>query len=70
MRVLNDIDRFHLDHGRRAAPARSWATAARTSSRRCSDKLVEHKQYIAEHGLDLPEIRDWKWNDGKGNYVD
>ena len=22
------------------------------------DKLVEHKQYIAEYGLDMPEIRD------------
>jgi xylulose-5-phosphate/fructose-6-phosphate phosphoketolase len=25
------------------------------------DKLVEHRQYIAEYGVDLPEVADWKW---------
>ena len=25
------------------------------------DILIDHKQYIAKHGEDLPEIRSWKW---------
>ena len=51
MRVLNDIDRFHL---------------VIDVVQRMNDKLVEHRQYIKDHGVDLPEIREWKWNNGKG----
>jgi xylulose-5-phosphate/fructose-6-phosphate phosphoketolase len=26
-----------------------------------SYKLVEHKQYIHDNGIDLPEVSGWKW---------
>jgi xylulose-5-phosphate/fructose-6-phosphate phosphoketolase len=60
MVVMNDMDRFHLvadviDRVPQLGPRAAYAKQA------IRDKLIEHKQYIATHGEDLPEIRDWKW---------
>jgi xylulose-5-phosphate/fructose-6-phosphate phosphoketolase len=60
MVVLNDLDRYRLAldailriprlaDQRDAATARYWATMQR------------HKLYIGEHGDDMPEVRDWRW---------
>ncbi len=60
MTVLNDLDRFHLagDVVERVPRLRRIGAHFMQFVR---NKLVEHKQYICEHGDDLPEIRDWKW---------
>lgn len=65
MRVLNDIDRFHLViDAVRYLP--QLGNKGAYLVQRMEDKLVEHKQYIRDYGTDLPEIRDWRWNDGQG----
>ncbi len=60
MTVLNELDRFHLaaDAIDRVPRLRHTNAHAQQSLRK---KLFEHKQYIYEHGDDMPEIRDWKW---------
>ena len=61
MAVLNDLDRYHLAQdvirrlpglGERVAPL----------IRQLDEKLTQHKAYIYEHGLDMPEVRDWRWS--------
>ena len=60
MAVLNGLDRFHLaiDVIDRVPRLRDVGAHLK---QRLRDKLVEHKQYITEHGDDMPEVRDWKW---------
>jgi xylulose-5-phosphate/fructose-6-phosphate phosphoketolase len=60
MVVMNDLDRFHLvmdviDRVPQLGPGAAYVKQA------LFDKLVDHKRYIAEHGEDLPEIRNWRW---------
>ncbi len=60
MTVLNDIDRFHLviDVIDRVPQLGAKVAHVKQEMR---DKLLEHKQYIHQHGDDMPEVRDWKW---------
>jgi xylulose-5-phosphate/fructose-6-phosphate phosphoketolase len=62
MTVLNDLDRFHLAGDVIDRVPRLRNSAAR-QKQMLRDKLIEHKLYIAEHGDDMPAIRDWRWPD-------
>ncbi len=60
MVVLNELDRFHLvgdviDHVPRLKNTAAYARQA------LRDHLVEHRRYVVAHGIDMPEVRDWRW---------
>jgi xylulose-5-phosphate/fructose-6-phosphate phosphoketolase len=64
MVVRNDLDRFHLvmdvvdrvpKLGYRAAHLRQLMRG----------KLTDHKHYIVQRGEDMPEVRDWIWQDSR-----
>lgn len=60
MTVLNDLDRFHLviDTLDRLPQLKDRATYLKQE---LHNKLIEHKNYIRKEGMDMPEIRNWKW---------
>ncbi len=64
MTVLNELDRFHLvmDAINRLPQTGDRGIYLKKQLR---DKLVEHRQYIGQHGRDMPEVRDWIWGGEK-----
>jgi len=60
MTVLNGLDRFHLAGDAVDRVPRLLRVSA-PFQHNLRVRLSQHKQYIYEHGDDLPEIRDWKW---------
>jgi xylulose-5-phosphate/fructose-6-phosphate phosphoketolase len=61
MTVLNELDRFHLVMDSIDRLPQTGAQGVYLKQR-LSDTLIAHRQYIAEHGEDLPEIRNWQWS--------
>jgi len=60
MVVRNDLDRFHLladviDRVPKLSRVGAYVKQF------VSEKLIEHREYITRHGIDMPEISDWKW---------
>ncbi len=62
MVVRNDMDRYHLaeDVVDRLPKLGARAAYFRQAIR---DRLIEHRQYIEEHGEDMPDITGWRWHD-------
>src|SRR5262249_24359698 len=60
MVVLNRMDRFTLvnDVIERVPMLGERAAYAKQAIR---DKLLDHKNYIAQYGDDMTDVRDWTW---------
>ncbi|HJC16128.1 MAG TPA: phosphoketolase family protein [Candidatus Fusicatenibacter intestinigallinarum] len=61
MRVQNEIDRFNLVKDVIMHLPQLGNKGAHLIQK-MNDKLIEHKQYIAEYGQDLEEVRNWEWH--------
>jgi len=68
MVVRNDLDRFHLvgDVIDRVPNVGPRAAHVKQGLR---DRLIEHREYICEHGDDMPLVKNWSWR-GKGATVE
>lgn len=60
MKVQNKIDRYHivldaLKYLDKLGNRKSFLV------QECQNKLIEHKLYIIDHGIDIEEVRNWHW---------
>ncbi|HEO2723796.1 TPA: phosphoketolase family protein [Streptococcus agalactiae] len=62
MRVMSELDRFHLAQD---AALDSLGHEAQAFSDEMNQMVAYHKDYIREHGDDIPEVQNWKWENIK-----
>ena len=60
MRVQNKIDRFNITKDIIKKLPQIGNKGAHIINL-MDDKLIEHKEYIKEYGIDMEEIRNWTW---------
>jgi xylulose-5-phosphate/fructose-6-phosphate phosphoketolase len=60
MTVMNDLDRYHLAGDVVDRVPRLQRVGAHFQQF-LRNKLVEHKQYVREHGDDMPQVKNWTW---------
>ena len=60
MTVLNRLDRFHLAADAIARVPRMLDRAGHVQQH-LRDRLLEHRAFVQLHGIDIPEIANWRW---------
>ncbi len=60
MRVLNELDRFHLAKDA-VLSMPTYAVKGAYFAQRMDDMVAKHNAYIRENGTDMPEVTNWKW---------
>ncbi|MGT2951167.1 phosphoketolase [Streptococcus cuniculi] len=58
MRVMSELDRFHLAQD---AALATLGQEAHDFAEKMDQTVAYHKEYIREHGDDIPEVQNWKW---------
>ncbi len=61
MTVLNGLDRFHLVLDAIKQLPQLGEKGAKLKQM-IENKLIEHTKYVDKNGIDMPEIRNWKWS--------
>ena len=69
MTVMNELDRFHLvidvcnkveTECNNVDSATKWSASYLKQEMEIA--LLRHKKYIREYGVDMDEVKDWKWD--------
>lgn len=58
IRLMSEMDRFHMSITAAKAALKSQSV---NFVNRMKARIEKHNKFIKEHGIDMPEVREWKW---------